>query len=476
MVAAYGVDGNWNALRPISNPGYTLSPLLVAFAARFGSDTNWNARRPAVATPPPPTPPPTPPPPTTPPPSPPSAPGDLVAQMVAAYGASSNWNGLRPDSNPGYALSPLLVAFVAQHGASSNWNALRPDVGGGVGAGGAGAGPGGGAGAGAGAGGGAGGGLGGAGVGPYVFGTSPTTTIDLRGIADVRQDAPPRVHPEFFSGGELAAASGHPVVAVVIAAIALLYGIFGGGDVKALRGEVRTLRDRLVSIALQVVELATQSAQLDGKVTSIFEKLWRNILGPIINWIGSKVTDIAGRLRKLLAPLLRHLELIKNFIREIYKKWLRPILDAIDAVRAVLRLLELFHVKFAQTLDDALGKLERQLLQPFQFVLRQINKIEDVIDRIVTLDGLLQRITLLGSLAKHNGAILGLWWGSQTKGLSAADAAAAAAKDYPAVENGELVFELTEYLQGNGGHLAAVVEELVPVAREAMNARPSAPA
>jgi len=386
--------------------------------------------------------------------------------MVAAYGASSNWNGLRPIENPGYTLSPLLVAFAARYGPDTNWNALRPSTGpagppsptpapgpppgvppapGAPGA-------------------------------PYVFGSSPTTSVDLSGLVNIQQNAPPVVHPASLGGGEIALASGHPIVAVVIAAIALLYGIFAGGDVKALRGEVRTLRDRLVSIALQVVELATQSAGLDGKIANIFRKLWANVLGPLINWIGSKVTDLAGKLRKLLEPLLRHLELIKNFIREIYKKWLRPILDTIDAIRQVLRLLELFHIKVARQLDDALGAIERRLLQPFQFVLTQINKIEDVIDRIVTLDGLLQRVTLLGSLAKHNGAILGLWWGSQTKGLSGAAAAAAAAQDYPAVENGELVFELSEYLQGNGGHLAAVVEELVPVAREAMNARPSAPA
>ena len=60
---------------------------------------------------------------------------DLISQMVAAYGASSNWNALRP-ATVDSASTPLLHDMAATYGSLAtvpppNWNALRPLSGGG---------------------------------------------------------------------------------------------------------------------------------------------------------------------------------------------------------------------------------------------------------------------------------------------------------------------------------------------------------
>src|SRR5262245_11327341 len=65
---------------------------------------------------------------------PPPPPQSLIDRMVATYGASSNWNALRP-ANVASASTPLLHDMAVQYGTMAddpppNWNALRPLSGG----------------------------------------------------------------------------------------------------------------------------------------------------------------------------------------------------------------------------------------------------------------------------------------------------------------------------------------------------------
>jgi hypothetical protein len=91
---------------------------------------------------------------------------------------------------------------------------------------------------------------------------------------------------------------------------------------------------------------------------------------------------------------------LRDSVLKFYKLYVRPWLDLIDVTRKLLRVLAVLHVPFARELDARLGRLQQWIERPFRILLAQINAITNIINRIVTLDGLLQRLTLIRSLAR----------------------------------------------------------------------------
>jgi len=249
---------------------------------------------------------------------------------------------------------------------------------------------------------------------PTVPNAGPLPTLDLPPVLTEGGQTPGRVHTEFIEGAS--PLLGNPYVAITLAVIGALFGIFHGGnsDVTELRGEVKSLRDKIVDLGITLLGFTAQSQQNDGKTAGIFGTIFSKVLGPIINALVGLVGGIHDLLAKWLGPLLKYLNYIKEIIKRIYNDILKPILAVIDTVRAVLKVLEFFHVPFAQAVDDALGKLEQKLTAPLLAVLSKVNELSNWINRIVTLDGLFQRTLLLQSLARHAAGMANLWWNSQT--------------------------------------------------------------
>ena len=81
-------------------------------------------------------------------------------------------------------------------------------------------------------------------------------------------------------------------------------------------------------------------------------------------------------------------------------RYFRPILNTITVTRQILRLLARFRLKWAQELDRKLAELEDLLLFPLREALLRLNQAMNWINRIITLDGLLQRVTFIRSLLK----------------------------------------------------------------------------
>lgn len=140
--------------------------------------------------------------------------------------------------------------------------------------------------------------------------------------------------------------------------------------------------------------------------------MWSSTIKPFISWSWSQIQKLHTWLKSVFDPLLKFLGELRKDILDIWAKWFRPIFDTIDALRQTLRVLETFHVPFARKIDDALAALEQRLLVPIRFALTKINELTNWIDRIVDLNGLFQRLTLVASTWKYERDMWANWWGS----------------------------------------------------------------
>lgn len=99
-------------------------------------------------------------------------------------------------------------------------------------------------------------------------------------------------------------------------------------------------------------------------------------------------------------PVFQFLREMRDQILRWYDFWIRPVLDSIDIARKILGVLTSLGIEWAKALDAELARLEEKISAPFLFALQQINLAIDIIDRVVTADGLFQRLALVRSIGR----------------------------------------------------------------------------
>jgi hypothetical protein len=164
-------------------------------------------------------------------------------------------------------------------------------------------------------------------------------------------------------------------------------------SVKALWAFATTTANGLKGLALLV------GRGLKG-VWDFFEATYENVIKPA--WL--KFWRWFDKFRRWLdstfGPVLAWLRQLRDSLLAFWKTWIRPWLDLIDVTRKGLRVLSSLGIGWARRLDAYLADLESRIERPFLFVLSKLNEVINVVNRIVTLDGLLQRVALVRSLER----------------------------------------------------------------------------
>jgi len=188
------------------------------------------------------------------------------------------------------------------------------------------------------------------------------------------------------------------------------------------------------------------------------------ILKPAWLKFWSIVDRVRGTLEHVLRPVFRVLRAIRDEVLAIYRRYVQPVLDAIGIARQALRVLASLHLAWAQRLDAELGRLEELIDRPFRFVLAQINRVINVVNRIATADGLFQRLALVRSIERDivyvQREFLNAWHRPLTD-----DERAAAAKAGKPKSLEQVTRDLHDYMQTGGGADAALIDEQVVQAR-----------
>ncbi|SRR6266498_3710769 len=131
-----------------------------------------------------------------------------------------------------------------------------------------------------------------------------------------------------------------------------------------------------------------------------WEKVWK--------WI-----DRAEKwLDDTFGPVLKWLRRLRKWVLDFYALYVRPILDLMDITRRALRVLASLGVEWAGALDRRLADLEGRIERPFRLLLAKLNEVINVVNRVITADGLFQRLAFIKSLARdYREAWMQLMWG-----------------------------------------------------------------
>lgn len=150
-----------------------------------------------------------------------------------------------------------------------------------------------------------------------------------------------------------------------------------------------------------------------------WDKLWR-----FVGWARHFLEELFG-------PLIKFVQFIRKWVLDIYVKWIRPILDIIGIARRGLQLLAALGLDWARALDRRLADLEASIEGPFRFIINELNQILGWINRIVTADGLFQRLMLIRSLQRDTREVMNVWANAWHRPATDAERALATKKPEP---------------------------------------------
>jgi hypothetical protein len=217
-----------------------------------------------------------------------------------------------------------------------------------------------------------------------------------------------------------------------------------------------TLAQAAVMIGTAIAHFARLVAGVFVRSWSFLGNLWTDVLRPFVGWAWQQVERLAAWLKDTLGPVLKFLDKVRTEIDRIYQRWLRPIFDTIEITRRILQLLAFLRIQWARELDAKLADLEARLLAPVRDLYRLVNLASEWVNRVITLDGLFQRLTLIRSMIRDAGLVFATQHNARIGGLTeeeirrirtGGDAAA------PAAVTGEI----REALRTDAGELAPYV-------------------
>ena len=157
------------------------------------------------------------------------------------------------------------------------------------------------------------------------------------------------------------------------------------------------------------------------------------------------------------APLDR----IRAQIRQLYNTFFRPIINIIESMRKVVRILAIFNRRLAARLDQRLAWLESKVMWPITTMLHRLNEISSYVRALFTASGLLDRLVVIESIRRD--ALL--VWEVLTNPRAVIFAPAKPGPPRPTIR--QTAENIDIYARTGGGDTAAIMDDLDRVFRDA---------
>lgn len=274
---------------------------------------------------------------------------------------------------------------------------------------------------------------------------------------------------EFGGGGVLGGLG-----AIVGSIASLVSGWFGITAGKILQF-LTLLKDYVLKLSQQLLIGVFRTARALAKVLRTLAVLAAHGVKAFAQWSYREIIKLHDFLKAKFGPVLKWLRTLKQHIRDIYDRFVKPIVDVIQFIRQLNALLELFHITLLKKLDAVLAQIERRIEEPFIALNKWITWAENQIDTIINEFGLFQRITLLKSMARYVAPWSHGFWNSQIDGTRQAGDDYSRGRIYPRDEVWAPGKELAMFYRGEGSRIDASVAELVPIYRQAAGIDPPGP-
>lgn len=161
-----------------------------------------------------------------------------------------------------------------------------------------------------------------------------------------------------------------------------------------------------VWIALQWLGSATgtllkNTGAMFAKVWDGVKIVWSDVLKPALVWVDDHLKRLYAWMKDTFKPVFDFLRKVRCRLHDFYSTFVRPVVDTIEFVRQINRVLLAFHITFLQNLDKTLQQIEQRIEEPFLWLEKKINEIWNVLELVVTLDGFFQKLTLIRSMNRY---------------------------------------------------------------------------
>lgn len=265
---------------------------------------------------------------------------------------------------------------------------------------------------------------------------------------------------EFGGGGVLGGLGG------IVAGIANAVKAFAGVTAQQLLNYLKFLREHLLQLSQEIYKGLKETAKALARNVVAIARLLRDGLKTFVRWAARHIQALHQYLKDKLGPALRFLEKLRKRIQGFYQTYVRPVLDVIDFIRQLNRVLEIFHITVLSGLDSVLAEIERRINEPFIWVTQQITRLDNWLDRIIGLDGLYQKFTLLASLRRYGPAWIRNFWSDQITPPRGRDGSPERTGGYPPHDSVRDRLVLIEYFETGGGDAAGRIDELKIILRQ----------
>jgi hypothetical protein len=189
-----------------------------------------------------------------------------------------------------------------------------------------------------------------------------------------------------------------------------------------LEGEIGALVEALIfvydTLVLVTVQLASGlnftylgAMGLFQSIQQFFSSLWNDYILVFLAWLAARLQALQQWLGEKLQPLVDLLKRLVALQNQFYNSVLRPILNAIIALRRVVSVLHLFHLHFLDKLDTYLAGLEAKLLGNIFKVRQWVNQLLTWIEIFLNPLGFINRAFFMASVGNAADDILKLFTG-----------------------------------------------------------------
>jgi len=202
-----------------------------------------------------------------------------------------------------------------------------------------------------------------------------------------------------------------------------------------------------------------------AKVWDVTKQLWFNVLRPMLQTLACWYQAARQWLKAKLAPVFDLLTTVRQHIRDIYKHWIRPLLQGIDISRGVLSVLAKLHIPFAAALDQYLTELEGAIVTNYQRLLTAVNTATNQLNAVVTGDWLYETFPFLRAWQRDLPQALTIWWNAQIIQQPPGLIDQLHARTIDPIDPAMLRQNLGEFYKTGGGELAPLITELIPLYR-----------
>jgi hypothetical protein len=157
-----------------------------------------------------------------------------------------------------------------------------------------------------------------------------------------------------------------------------------------------------------VVRVGQAFGDFARTVANAAKSLWQHVVSPALEAVRTFFERAGQFIDKVTAPIRAVFERINRALDWVWSRVIAPILDVIEKVRLVLRLLAELGVEWAAKLDAILLALETRIYDSFRTVREWVNTFQSWIDVLFDPRGWIRATPWLYTLYRWGGNALGI--------------------------------------------------------------------